>query len=69
MIEEIKQNNEKLITLLDDKQLELEQCKEKLGEKTRNIAVLNEKILEYEKLDQKVKMVENKYTYDVALMR
>jgi hypothetical protein len=66
IIEDIKSSNDNLVKMLEDKQTECDNIRQDLTEKNMHVSKLKEKVIEMQKLEQKYKMLENKYVYDMG---
>ena len=65
IILEIKNDNEKLLKVIDDKNGQIELFKKDIQDRDIQIEKLKEKLVDTSKLQQKVKLLENKYATDI----
>ncbi|CDW87843.1 UNKNOWN [Stylonychia lemnae] len=65
IIDDIKASNDNLMDMLSNKQIEVDGLKKDLTDKNIQVTKLKEKVSEYQKLQEKFKMLEHKYVMDI----
>lgn len=69
IIDEIKFSNDNLMNLLNDKQTEVDYLKKDVTDRNLLINKLKEKVSEFQKLEEKMKMLEHKYIMDLGIVK
>ena len=69
IIDEIKSSNDNLMNLLNDKQTEVDYLKKDVTDRNLLINKLKEKVSEFQKLEEKMKMLEHKYIMDLGVVK